>query len=135
MPQAWLPTMADDPERLELLTRCICRAADLSRSPLKHALVPQEQSGDSWILRLEARDPEGHRCPSHDLELEIYGSAADPSLQLAWASDETLPMLWQGRHPVWMDGTTGVSCTRPDNGLALETLARRLRAELIENGS
>ena len=133
MPQAWLPTVADDPEGLELLTRCICRAADLSRTPLQHAVVPQEQSADSWILRLEARDLEGRRCSSQDLELEIYGSAADPSLQLAWASDETLPMLWQGRHPVWMDGTSGLSCSRPDDGLALETLARRLRAGLIES--
>ena len=133
MSQAWLPTPLEHPDQLELLTRSICRAADRSRPPLQHALVPQEQASDSWVVRLETRDEQGCRCPEQDLELEIYGHASDPSLQLAWAADERQPMLWQGRHPVWMDGTSGLSCPRPDGGIALETLARRLRADLIDS--
>ena len=131
MPDAWLPSPELEPESTEHLVRCICRAADLSRPPLQHALVPQEQAADSRVVRLEARDPSGERQPLEDLELEIYGSAADPSLQLAWCVDEAQPLLWQGRHPVWMDGVSGESCQRPDGGQPLETLARRLRAELV----
>ena len=63
---------------------------------------------------------------------KIYGAAADPSLQLSWCDDDSRPLLWQGRHPVWMDGTSGQSCARPDDGVPLETLARRLRAELVQ---
>jgi len=38
-------------------------------------------------------------------------------------------MLWQGSHPVWMDGQ-GLRCERPPDGAQLEALARRLRALL-----
>ena len=97
MPDAWLPSPELEPESTEHLVRSICRAADLSRPPLQHALVPQEQAADSWVVRLEARDPSGERQPLEDLELEIYGSAADPSLQLAWCVDEAQPLLWRGK--------------------------------------
>ena len=128
----WLPASERDPEACELLTQSICRAADLSRPPHRHAFVPSEQLGDSWIGRLEVRDGDGQRQPALDLELEIYGAAADPSLQLSWCDDDSRPLLWQGRHPVWMDGTSGQSCARPSDGVPLETLARRLRAELVQ---
>ena len=132
MASEWLPVESMDPELCEALTQTICRAADLSRPPYRHSFVPSEQLGDSWIGLLAVRDGGGQRLPLLDLELEIYGSAFDPSLQLAWCDDDARPLLWQGRHPVWMDGTTGEACSRPDDGLQLETLARRLRAELVQ---
>ena len=132
MANDWLPLQSQDPEGCEALTQSICRSADLSRLPYRHAFLPSEQQGDSWIGRLEVRDADGERHPPMDLDLEIYGSAADPSLQLSWSDDDTRPLLWQGRHPVWMDGTSGQACSRPDDGIPLETLARRLRAELIQ---
>jgi hypothetical protein len=52
---------------------------------------------------------------------------------LAWAGREDRPLLWQGSHPVWMDGASGVRCDRPEQGLPLEALARRLRALLQES--
>ena len=132
MVSEWLPSSSSDLEACELLTQAICRAADLSRPPHRHAFVPSEQLGDSWIGRLEVRDGDGQRLPAQDLDLEIYGAAVDPSLQLSWCDDDSRPLLWQGRHPVWMDGTSGQSCARPDDGVPLETLARRLRAELVQ---
>jgi len=132
MVSEWLPAPNIDPEGCELLTQSICRAADLSRPPYRHAFLPSEQLGDSWIGRLEVRDVDGQRHPQLDLELEIYGAAVDPSLQLGWCDDDMRPLLWQGRHPVWMDGTSGQACARPEDGVALETLARRLRAELVQ---
>ena len=132
MAKDWLPACISDPEGCDLLTQSICRAADLSRPPYRHAFLPSEQLGDSWIGRLEVRSHDGQRQPALDLELEIYGAAVDPSLQLSWCEDEERPLLWQGRHPVWMDGTSGQACPRPDDGIPLETLARRLRAELVQ---
>jgi len=40
-------------------------------------------------------------------------------------------MLWHGRHPVWMDPSSGERCERPAAGIPLEALARRLRALLL----
>ncbi|MEB3322798.1 MAG: hypothetical protein VKI81_08225 [Synechococcaceae cyanobacterium] len=113
------------------LPRLVAAAADLCRKPLRHAVVPLgEGSGGDQCLRIEARGPEGERQPLEDLELELYRSGADLNLTLAWAARESRPMLWQGSHPVWMDGTTGVRCERPPEGAPLEALARRLRALL-----
>ncbi len=39
-------------------------------------------------------------------------------------------MLWQGRHPVWMNGDTGVRCQGPEDAAPLEALGRRLRSLL-----
>ena len=39
-------------------------------------------------------------------------------------------MLWQGRHPVWMNGDTGVRCQAPEDAAPLEALGRRLRSLL-----
>ncbi|MFZ4803130.1 MAG: hypothetical protein ACOYLI_00535 [Synechococcus lacustris] len=130
MTDDWLPT-ADQPEAQAELCQQICRAADLSRPGLKHAALPMEQEPRSWSLRLEVRDGQGQRLQREDLELELYGSAVDPSLQLGWLYQQEQPLLWQGRHPVWMDASSGARCERPEGGMALETLARRLRAQLV----
>jgi hypothetical protein len=82
-------------------------------------------------LRLVVRSLQGERLPEEDLELEIYRSGDELNLTMAWLAFEERPVLWQGSHPVWMDGTTGQRCERPDGGAQLEALARRLRALLV----
>jgi hypothetical protein len=88
------------------------------------------ESADERCLCLEVRNAKGERRPADDLELELYRSGSQLNLTLTWAADPARPMLWQGSHPVWMDGTSGQRCERPADGLALESLARRLRSLL-----
>lgn len=136
------------------LSRLVAAAADLCRKPLRHAVVlpdrgdtgPVDQEGvavagegpataeegDSLdlCLRLEARTTGGERVPAEDLELEIYRSGDALNLTLGWCHGDDQPLLWQGSHPVWMDGATGLRCGCPPEGEPLEALARRLRALL-----
>lgn len=126
----WLPTTATAEATAELLT-VICQAADLCRPGLRHAAVLQEQAGDGWCLRLECRDADGGRLEAEDLDLEIYGAAADPSIQLTWSTDPQAPVLWQGRHALWMEPGQGQRCGAPPQAVPLEALARRLRARLV----
>lgn len=120
------------------LIRLVAAAADLCRKPFRHAvltpdatLAPPMGAGSLDIcLMLQVRDAEGVRWPEQDLELEIYQSGQDLHLTLAWSADDQRPILWQGSHPVWMEGQSGLRCERPAEGASLEALARRLRALL-----
>ncbi|MBD2548064.1 hypothetical protein H6G65_00390 [Microcystis elabens FACHB-917] len=120
------------------LCQLVAAAADLCRRPLRHAVVNPEPLTEAvgeelsldLRLRLEARSPEGERLPVEDLDLEIYRSGEELNLTLAWREGEDRPLLWQGSHPVWMDGATGLRCSCPPHGAPLEALARRLRALL-----
>jgi hypothetical protein len=112
------------------LSRQVAAAADLCRQPLVHAVVPKQAGAEECCLLLQARDATGERRPEEDLELEIYLSGGDRHLMLSWPQRPERPMLWQGQHPVWMDGDSGLRCERPDGGAELEALARRLRALL-----
>ncbi|WP_216908587.1 hypothetical protein [Synechococcus sp. CCY 0621] len=120
------------------LSRLVAAAADLCRKPLRHAVVSPSHGGAAaetqqsldLCLRLEARTPEGERLPAEDLELEIYRSGDALNLTLAWCYRDDQPLLWQGSHPVWMDGATGLRSSCPPQGAPLEALARRLRALL-----
>jgi len=116
------------------LAQLVAAAADLCRKPLRHGVVLKSQPEDpDCSLELEVRNSQGERLPEHDLELEIFRSGTEVSarlhLTLAWRLDDTRPLLWQGSHPVWMDGH-GLRCERPEDGTPLEALARRLRALL-----
>jgi hypothetical protein len=112
------------------LSQLVAAAADLCRKPLRHGVVLTSCADDEdCSLRLEARSADGERLAEEDLELEIYRSGSDLNLTLAWCADELRPMLWQGGHPLWMD-PEGRRCDRPQDGLPLEALARRLRALL-----
>ena len=126
----WLPTGSEPEATAELLT-VVCRAADLSRPGLHHAAVLQDQAADGWCLRLECHDPDGERRLAEDLDLEIYGSATDPSIEISWAADPEAPLLWQGRHALWMEAGQGQRCGAPAGAVPLEALARRLRALLV----
>ncbi|MFZ0407232.1 MAG: hypothetical protein WAM11_03865 [Cyanobium sp.] len=122
------------------LCQLVAAAADLCCKPWRHAVIGQSTAGGSLqvsdldrldgALRLEVRGPDGVRQPEQDLELELYRSGPDLHLTLGWCDDER-PMLWHGHHPVWMNGTSGERCARPQDGAPLEALARRLRALLV----
>jgi hypothetical protein len=115
------------------LAQLVATAADLCRKPLRHAVVDRsdrQESGDDRCLTLEVRDSAGERLPDDDLELELYSSSGELNLTLAWLAAPERPMLWHGQHPVWMDAS-GRRCERPQDGLPLEALGRRLRALLV----
>ena len=114
------------------LQQLVAAAADLCRKPLRHAVLPlgDDPTPHECCLRLEARSGDGVRCTQEDLELEIFRSGDALNLSLAWCHEPSRPLLWHGSHPVWMDAETGLRCERPQDGAALEALARRLRALL-----
>jgi hypothetical protein len=120
------------------LIQLVAAAADLCLKPFRHAVLIRDDSPGPLLgqdsldccLSVQVRDASGERCPDADLELEIYQSGNDLHLTLAWMADDGRPILWQGSHPVWMDGHNGLRCERPEDGAPLEALARRLRALL-----
>ncbi len=122
----------------DLLTE-IAKAADLCMKPWRYSVKENlddnalENSDElvDLILIIECRNQEGERFPERDLELEIFKSSSDLSITLSWRSLEERPILWQGRHPVWMDSFSGKRCQPPENSSSLEVLARRLRAFML----
>mgnify|MGYP006960670610 FL=1 len=112
----------------------IAKAADVCRKPWSHAVVPIDPSApaelDDLNVRIECRDADGIRHPQHDLDLEIYRSGREINLMLSWSDQPERPMLWHGRHPVWMDGSLGQRTAAPEDAAPLEALGRRLRSLL-----
>ena len=110
----------------------IAKSADVCLKPWSHAVVLIDPSSieqrDDLHVRIETRNSEGHRHPKRDLELELYRSGEEINLMLSWWDQPERPMLWHGRHPVWMDGASGQRCAAPQDAAPLEALGRRLRA-------
>ncbi len=138
-PDRWPDPSADEGAWPRLCQQAAA-AADLCLRPFTHAAVaqpelPSSPGGSTGLsdcgLRLLARRADGERSPADDIELEIYRSGDDLHLMLSWPELPERPLLWQGNHPVWMDGDSGLRCDRPDTGAQLEALARRLRALLV----
>ena len=127
---------SDQADWQDFATR-LAAAADLCLKPQRHGIrlvgeLPGAHAPDGdFCVRIEPRSPEGVRLEQNDLELELYRSGADIHLTLANLADESAPLLWQGSHPVWMDGVSGERCERPEGGLPLEALARRIRALVV----
>ena len=110
----------------------IAKAADVCLKPWSHSVVPLDSSAaaelDDLNVRMECRDGDGQRHPDRDIELEIYRSGEEINLMLSWWDQPDRPMLWHGRHPVWMDGESGQRCSAPQDAAALVGLGRRLRS-------
>ena len=110
----------------------IAKAADVCLKPWSHAVVLIDPSAavelDDLNVRIECRDGDGQRHPDRDLELEIYRSGDEVNLMLSWLDQPDRPMLWHGRHPVWMDAESGQRCSAPQDAAPLESLGRRLRS-------
>jgi len=118
----------------------IASSADSCLKPWKHSVInskenifsPREENEDiDLTLKIECRDKLGIRHPENDLELEIYKSGSELNIILAKYDQKDQPILWQGNHPVWMNGSNGTRCKAPDNGMSLEALARKLRSLVI----
>ncbi len=121
------------------LASLVAAAADLCIKPWRHAVVDQRSMDEAHshsidlielILRIESRSPDGTRCPEQDLELEIFQSGDELNLILSWSYKPENPILWQGQHPVWMDGESGRLCKPPNDSEPMEALARKLRSSI-----
>ncbi|KGG12357.1 MULTISPECIES: hypothetical protein [Prochlorococcus] len=115
----------------------IAKVADLCFKPWKHSVVDISTDDDSvqndqnsldLIVIIECRDVHGIRFKERDLECEIFRSGNDLSITLSSSNSEEAAILWQGRHPVWMDPTTGKRCHAPQDNPSLEAFTRRLRS-------
>ena len=115
----------------------IAQAADLCMKPWKHSVlldedISQQQISDNdfseLIVRVECRDSNGERHSEKDIEIEIFRSGSELNITLAWHKFPLRPILWQGRHSLWMDAETGKKSVPPSEGELFEALARRLRA-------
>ncbi len=114
----------------------VAQAADICLKPLKYSVVDKQNISKGnlidepieLLMHIYCRTAEGVRVPSGDLELEIFTSGNDLNLILSWLEKPNSPILWHGKHSVWMDCNDGKKCDAPSDGEVLESLARRLRA-------
>ena len=114
----------------------IAKACDHCLKPWRYSIIDDSifslsDSSDELIdltLKVECRCEKGQRYPRNDLELEIYKSGSDLSITLAWSFYPNRPILWHGRHSIWMDPINGKRSSTPSEGSSLEALARRLRS-------
>ncbi len=114
----------------------VAKASDYCLKPWRHSVINNSVNSTNPIndeiidltLIVECRDKEGQRFPENDLEIEIYRSGVDLNFTFAWRSFPEKPILWQGKHSLWMDSLTGKRSQPPEGGSSLEALARRLRA-------
>ncbi len=117
----------------------VAKSCDYCLKPWRYSVIdnsicPENSSESTNIdltLKVECRDQEGRRIPEHDLEVEVYRSGDDLSITLSWLSFPEQPILWHGKHSVWMDSSTGKRCQIPEGGASLEALARRLRTSFL----
>ena len=120
------------PDSIEGLISEVAKAADLCMKPYAHSVFLENQVDDKndledLIFKIQCRNIDGEREESMDIELEVYKSGNELNMTLSWKSLIDRPILWQGKHPVWMDSSSGVQCEMPSYGKLFESLARRLR--------
>ena len=118
----------------------IAIAADFCHKPWLHSVVDKslpihedfsESDDFDLIIKIESRNKEGERHPEFDIDAEVYKSGSDLSITLSWSRFPEKPILWHGKHSLWMDSVTGKRCNPPHDGTTLETFARRLRTTFI----
>ncbi len=120
------------PDFKDSLIAEVAKAADLCMKPYVHSVYLENQLNDAndiedLIFKIQCRNIDGVREESMDIELEVYKSGDEVNLTISWKSIIDRPMLWQGKHAVWMDSSSGVQCKTPSYGKLFESLARRLR--------
>ena len=120
------------PELKEGLIVEVAKAADLCMKPYVHSVFLENQSDDDnnledLFFEIQCRNIDGERQVSMDIELEVYKSGNEVNMTISWKSLIDRPILWQGKHPVWMDSYSGMQCETPSYGKLFESLARRLR--------
>ena len=120
------------PESTDGLIAEVAKAADLCLKPYVHSVSLENQLGDGnyldeLIFKIQRRNVNGEREDSMDIELEVYKSGNEVNMTISWKSLIDRPILWQGKHAIWMDSSSGVQCETPSYGKLFESLARRLR--------
>ena len=120
------------PDFIDTLIAEVAKAADLCMKPYVHSVSLDNELSDfndieDLIFKIQCRNIDGEREESMDIELEVYKSGKDLNMTLSWKSIIDRPILWQGKHSVWMDSSSGVQCEIPLYGKEFESLARRLR--------
>ena len=120
------------PDSIEGLTCQVAKAADICMKPYVHSVFLENQLDDNYhleelIFKIQSRNIDGEREESMDIELEVYKSGNEVNMTIFWKSLIDRPILWQGKHAVWMDSSSGVQCERPSYGKLFESLTRRLR--------
>ena len=120
------------PDSIEGLIAEVAKAADLCMKPYAHSVFLENQLDDENDLedltfKIQCRNIDGVREESMDIELEVYKSGNELNIIISWKSLIDRPILWQGKHAVWMDSSSGVQCEMPSYGKLFESLARRLR--------
>ena len=120
------------PDSIECLISEVAKAADLCMKPYAHSVFLENQLDDEndleeLIFKIQCRNIDGVREESMDIELEVYKSGNELNMTLSWKSLIDRPILWQGKHSVWMDSSSGMQCEIPSDGKLFESLARRLR--------
>ena len=115
----------------------IAKAADLVNKPMIHSVICKNDFPDinylennqyDLILLIECRNPQGIRVPEEDIEVEIYPSGDEINLTLSFKNISNMPILWQGKYSFWMESESGKRCNTPNEGIKLESFARKLRA-------
>ena len=119
------------PEPTQGLISEVAKAADLCLKPYVHSVFLENQLDDNniedLIFKIQCRNIDGEREESMDIELEVYKSGHEVNMTISWKSLIDRPILWQGKHAVWMDSSSGVQCETPSYGKLFESLARRLK--------
>ena len=120
------------PDFIDSLISEVAKAADLCMKPYVHSVFLENQLDldndfDELIFKIQCRNIDGEREESMDLELEVYKSGKEVNMTLSWKSLIDRPILWQGKHVIWMDSSSGMQCETPSYGKLFESLARRLR--------
>ena len=120
------------------ITSEVAKSADLCLKPWRHSVLlssdafPEIDGLDIFsdlTLRIECRDANGERFFENDLELEMYRSGDELNITIGWYSSHSMPILWQGKHSVWMEPNSGKRCnTAPERAPQIEAFARRLRS-------
>ena len=117
----------------------VAKACDFCIKPFRHAVIDNsvspnlttDQDNFDLTLLVVCRDQNGTRLTENDLDVEIYKSGVDLSITLSWHSFPNKPILWQGKHSLWMDSLSGKRAQIPEQGHLLEALARRLRSYFV----
>ena len=120
------------PDSIDCLIAEVAKAADICMKPYVHSVSLENQLDDGSLLddlifKIQRRNTEGEREDFMDIELEVYKSGNEVNMTISWKALIDRPILWQGKHAVWMDSSSGVQCETPSYGKLFESLARRLR--------
>ena len=120
------------PDFTEGLIAEVAKAADFCMKPYVHSVSLENKSDvnndlEDLIFKIQCRNIDGEREKNMDIELEVYKSGNEVNMTLSWKSLVDRPILWQGKHAVWMDSSSGMQCKTPSYGKLFESLARRLK--------